>query len=115
SGVEFDSDNVYWYTGNSKPKDNNYLTAFDLKTGKQLYSTVVNYGGISGIYPGDFSEPEGMQLYYDDETGKKALLIGYSVGGAGNRSHKIYGVSQRDVLEKIKARGTPVPLTDTGG
>src|SRR5699024_11427921 len=88
SGVEFDSDNVYWYTGNSNPKDNNYLTAFDLKTGKQLYSTVVNYGGISGIYPGDFSEPEGMQLYYDDETGKKALLIGYSVGGAGNRSHK---------------------------
>ncbi|HLR20015.1 MAG TPA: hypothetical protein VK115_08980 [Staphylococcus sp.] len=114
-GVDFDSDTVYWYTGNSNPKDNNYLTAFDLKTGKQLYSTVVNYGGISGIYPGDFSEPEGMQLYYDDETGKKALLIGYSVGGAGNRSHKIYGVSQRDVLEKIKSRGTPVPLTDTGG
>ena len=114
-GVDFDSDTVYWYTGNSNPKDNNYLTAFDIKTGKMLYSTVANYGGISGIYPGDFSEPEGMQLYYDDETGKKALLIGYSVGGAGNRSHKIYGVSQRDVLEKIKSRGTPVPLTDTGG
>lgn len=114
-GVDFDSDTVYWYTGNSNPKDNNYLTAFDIKTGKMLYSTVTNYGGISGIYPGDFSEPEGMQLYYDDETGKKALLIGYSVGGAGNRSHKIYGVSQRDVLEKIKSRGTPVPLTDTGG
>ena len=114
-GVEFDSDTVYWYTGNSNPKDNNYLTAFDIKTGKMLYSTVVNYGGISGIYPGDSSEPEGMQLYYDDETGKKALLIGYSVGGAGNRSHKIYGVSQRGVLEKIKSRGTPVPLTDTGG
>ena len=114
-GVEFNSDTVYWYTGNSNPKDNNYLTAFDIKTGKTLYSTVVNYGGISGIYPGDFSEPEGMQLYYDDETGKKSLLIGYSVGGSGNRSHKIYGISQRGVLEKIKSRGTPVPLTDTGG
>ena len=114
-GVEFDAETLYWYTGNNNPKDNNYLTAFDLDTGKQLYSTVVNYGGISGIYPGDFSEPEGMQLYYDDETDKKALLIGYSVGGPGNRSHKIYGVSQRDVLEKIKSRGTPVPLTDTGG
>lgn len=114
-GVEFDAETLYWYTGNSNPKNNNYLTAFDLKTGKQLYSTVVNYGGISGIYPGDFSEPEGMQLYYDDETDKKALLIGYSVGGSGNRSHKIYGISQRDILEKIKSRGTPVPLTDTGG
>ncbi|OEK65335.1 hypothetical protein AST00_10450 [Staphylococcus equorum] len=114
-GVEFDVETLYWYTGNSDPKDNNYLTAFDLNTGKQLYSTVVNYGGISGIYPGDFSEPEGMQLYYDDETDKKALLIGYSVGGSGNRSHKIYGISQRDILEKIKSRGTPVPLTDTGG
>ncbi|WP_428971217.1 phage baseplate protein [Staphylococcus halotolerans] len=114
-GVEFDAETLYWYTGNSDPKDNNYLTAFDLNTGKQLYSTVVNYGGISGIYPGDFSEPEGMQLYYDDETDKKALLIGYSVGGSGNRSHKIYGISQRDILEKIKSRGTPVPLTDTGG
>lgn len=114
-GVEFDVETLYWYTGNSDPKDNNYLTAFDLNSGKQLYSTIVNYGGISGIYPGDFSEPEGMQLYYDDETDKKALLIGYSVGGSGNRSHKVYATAQRGVLEKLKSRGTPVPLTDTGG
>ncbi|WP_165844859.1 hypothetical protein [Staphylococcus saprophyticus] len=114
-GVEFDEHTLYWYSGNSNPKNNNYLTAFDLKTKNQLYSTIVNYGGISGIYPGDFSEPEGLQMYYDERENKKALLLGYSVGGDGNRSHKIYGISQRGVLEKIKSRGTPVPLTDTGG
>lgn len=114
-GVEFDEDNLYWYSGNSNPKNNNYLMAFDLKTKKMLYRTPVNYGGTSGIYPGDFSEPEGMQIYYDDEMDKKALLLGYSVGGDGNRSHKIYGVAQRGILEKLKSRGTPVPLTDTGG
>lgn len=113
-GVAFDSETLYWYTGDSNPQNKNYLTAFDLKTHKVLYSTAIDYGGSAGIYPADFAEPEGMQLYYDNE-GRKALLIGFSVGGSNNRTHKIYGAAQRGVIEKLKSRGTPVPLTDTGG
>lgn len=113
-GVAFDSETLYWYTGDSNPQNNNYLTAFDLKTYKEIYSTAIDYGGSGGIYPGDFAEPEGMQLYYDNE-GKKALLIGFSVGGSSNRAHKIYAAAQRGVIEKLKSRGTPITLTDTGG
>ena len=113
-GVGFDEDTLYWTTGTSSIKTDNYLTTYDLKTGKQKYQVKINYGGEGGFYPGDFSEPEGMQVYYDNE-GRKALLIGFSVGGSGNRNHKIYGVAQRGVLEQLHSRGIPTPLTDTGG
>ena len=113
-GVGFDEDTLYWTTGTSSIKTDNYLTTYDLKTGKQKYQVKINYGGEGGFYPGDFSEPEGMQVYYDNE-GRKALLIGFSVGGSGNRTHKIYGVAQRGVLEQLHSRGIPTPLTDTGG
>lgn len=113
-GVEFDEDNIYWYTGTSNTQVDNLLNAFDRKTGREKYEVEVNYGGSSGIYPGDFAEPEGMQVYYNKE-GKKAMLLGVTVGGAGNRTHKIYAITQRGVLDELKSRGTPVPLTDTGG
>ena len=113
-GVGFDEDTLYWTTGTSSIKTDNYLTTYDLKTGKQKYQVKINYGGEGGFYPGDFSEPEGMQVYYDNE-GRKALLIGFSVGGSGNRTHKIYAVAQRGVLEQLHSRGIPTPLTDTGG
>lgn len=113
-GVSFDEDTLYWSSGTSNAKTNNYLTTFDLKTGKQIHQTIINYGGEGGIVPANFSEPEGMQMFYDDEN-RKALLIGFSVGGSGNRNHKIYAVSQRGVLEKFHSRGVPTPLTDTGG
>ncbi|WP_210139263.1 hypothetical protein [Staphylococcus sp. GDY8P120P] len=113
-GVGFDEDTLYWTTGTSSIKTDNYLTTYDLETGKQKYQVKINYGGDGGIVPGDFSEPEGLQIYYDDEN-RKALLIGFSVGGSGNRTHKIYGVAQRGVLDQLHSRGIPTPLTDTGG
>lgn len=113
-GVEFDEDNIYWYTGPSNTQVDNLLNAFDRKTGREKYEVEVNYGGSSGIYPGNFAEPEGMQVYYNKE-GKKAMLLGVTVGGDGNRTHKIYAIAQRGVLDELKSRGTPVPLTDTGG
>ena len=113
-GVGFDEDTLYWTTGTSSIKTDNYLTTYDLKTGKQKYQVKINYGGDGGVVPGDFSEPEGLQVYYDDEN-RKALLIGFSVGGSGNKSHKIYGVAQRGVLDQLHSRGIPTPLTDTGG
>ena len=113
-GVGFDEDTLYWTTGTSSIKTDNYLTTYDLETGKQKYQVKINYGGDGGVVPGDFSEPEGLQVYYDDEN-RKALLIGFSVGGSGNRSHKIYGVAQRGVLDQLHSRGIPTPLTDTGG
>lgn len=113
-GVGFDEDTLYWTTGTSSIETDNYLTTYDLETGKQKYQVKINYGGDGGIVPGNFSEPEGLQIYYDDEN-RKALLIGFSVGGSGNRTHKIYGVAQRGVLEQLHSRGIPTPLTDTGG
>ena len=113
-GVAFDEENVYWYTGSSNPLSDNMIAIFDRKTGKIKSEFIVDYGGVNGDYAGDFQEPEGLQIYYNKE-GKKALILGVVIGGAGNRTHKLYTVAQRGVLDELKSRGTPVPLTDTGG
>lgn len=112
-GVEFDEEFVYWYTGSSNTQVDNQINKFT-RDGKEVSETIVDYGGVDGVYPGDFQEPEGLQIYYNAD-GKKALILGVVVGGAGNRSHKLYTVAQRGVLDELKSRGTPVPLTDTGG
>lgn len=113
-GVAFDEENVYWYTGSSNPLSDNMIAIFDRKTGKIKSEFIVDYGGVNGEYAGDFQEPEGLQIYYNKD-GKKALILGVVIGGAGNRTHKLYAVAQRGVLDELKSRGTPVPLTDTGG
>lgn len=114
-GVTFDDDTLYWWTGSAKVDETNYLTAFDLKTGKRLYQRPVEIGGVNGKYEGNFAEPQGMQLYYDEDTKKKGLILGITTGGLGNRTHKLYAIGQRGVFEKIKAKAHPVMMTDTGG
>lgn len=114
-GVTFGDGKLYWYTGDSNPVNPNYLTVLDLKTGKQLYQTNVDYGGVGGTFPGNFAEGEGLQMYYDRDSGKKALLLGVTVGGDGNRTHRIYAVGQRGILETLHSRGVPFIMSDTGG
>lgn len=114
-GVTFDDGILYWWSGSSKVEELNLLTAFDLKTGKQLYQRAIDIGGLDKKYAGNFAEPEGMQLYYDEESGKKGLLLGIVTGGLGNRTHQIFAIGQRGVFEKLKAKAHPVMMTDTGG
>lgn len=114
-GVTFADDIVYWYTGDSKPENPNYITAFDANTGKQIYQVNADYGGYDGTFPGNFAEAEGLQMYYDRDTGKKALLLGVTVGGDGNRTHRIFAVGQRGILETLHSRGVPFIMSDTGG
>lgn len=114
-GVTFDDGILYWWSGSSKVGELNLLTAFDLKTGKQLYQRAIDIGGLDKKYAGNFAEPEGMQIYYDKESGKKGLLLGIVTGGLGNRTHQIFAIGQRGVFEKLKAKAHPVMMTDTGG
>ncbi len=115
-GVTFDDGKLYWYTGNSNPAVPNFVTVFDLKTKKQLYQKQADIGGLGKNGPeANFAEAEGMQMYYDSETGKKALLIGVTTGGANYRSHEIHGIFMRDVYEKLRSQSTPVLMTDSGG
>lgn len=114
-GVTFDDGILYWWSGSSKVEELNFITAFDLKTGKQLYQRAIDIGGLDKKYAGNFAEPEGMQLYYDKESGKKGLLLGITTGGLGNRTHQIFAIGQRGVFEKLKAKAHPVMMTDTGG
>ena len=115
-GVTFDDGKLYWYTGNSDPNVPNFVTVFDLKTGKQLYQKQADVGGLGKNGPeANFAEAEGMQMYYDRETGKKALLIGVTTGALNYRSHEIHGIFMRDVYEKLRSQSTPVLMTDSGG
>ncbi|HDZ8650475.1 TPA: hypothetical protein RUU96_002570 [Staphylococcus aureus] len=114
-GVAFDESTLYWYTGDSNPDNPNYLTAFDLKTGRQLYQVNADYGGVLHDFPGDFAEAEGMQVYYDYDTGKKGLMLGVTVGGSGNRTHRIFMIGQRGIFETLHSRGIPFIMSDTGG
>lgn len=114
-GVTYDDSVLYWYTGDSNPKIPNYLHAFDVKNGKHLWKRIVTIGGIDGNYVGDFQEAEGMAMYYDEDTGKKALLLGVTTGPGNNRHHEIHSIAQRDLNDSLKNRATPVLMTDTGG
>ena len=114
-GVTFDDGKLYWYTGDSDPNIPNFVTVFNLKTGEQLYQKQADIGKIGNEFPGNFAEAEGMQMYYDKGTGKKALLIGVTVGAQNYRSHQVHGIFMRDVYDKLTAQSTPVIPTETGG
>ena len=114
-GVAFDHEYLYWYTGDSDPAIQNFLTVFNLETGKQEYQKVVDIGKVGNEYPGNFAEAEGMQMYYDKGTGKRALLAGVTVGAGNYRSHQIHGIFMRDVYDKLTAQATPASVMETGG
>ena len=43
-----------------------------------------------------------LDMYYDLETGRKALLIGVTIGPGNNRHHSIYSIGQRGVNQFLK-------------
>lgn len=114
-GVDFGEGELYWYTGDSKVENPNFLTVFDLETGKQKYQKEADIGKSGNLYPGNFQEAEGMQLYYDETTGKKALLIGVTLGAGNYRSHEIHGIFMRDVYDKLTAQAVPQSIMESGG
>ncbi|WP_270916638.1 hypothetical protein [Staphylococcus saprophyticus] len=114
-GCAYDDGKLYWYSGDSDPNVPNFVTVFDLKTGKQLYQKQADVGKIGNEFPGNFAEAEGIQMYYDKGTGKKAMLIGVTVGAGNYRSHQVHGIFMRDVYDKLTAQATPQSLMETGG
>ncbi|SCU31988.1 Putative major teichoic acid biosynthesis protein C [Staphylococcus xylosus] len=114
-GITYDNGILYWYTGDSNPSNPNYLLAYDVKTNEQLWRKRINIGGVNGRYTGNFQEAEGMSMYYDHDTGKKALLLGVTTGPGNNRHHEVYSIGQRDVNEILKNRVAPVAMYETGG
>lgn len=115
-GVAHDDGKLYWYTGNSDPGVPNLVTVFDLETKEQLFQKQADIGGEGKNGPeGNFAEAEGIQMYYDYLTGKKALLAGVTTGAGNYRNHEIHGIFMRDVYDKLTAAASPVLMTDTGG
>lgn len=114
-GMTYDDGNLYWWTGNPKLTDSNLLTCFKVETGEKLWSRKLEIGGVDGKYIGDYAEPEGLSMYYDRETKRKALLFGITVGPSNNRHHKIYSIGQRDVNEILINQNSPVLMSESGG
>lgn len=114
-GVAFDNEYLYWYTGDSKPENPNFLTVFSLEDGSQQYQKQADFGRVGNEFPGNFAEAEGIQMYYDKGTGKRALLAGVTVGAGNYRSHQIHGIFMRDVYDKLTAQATPASVMETGG
>ena len=114
-GITYDDGVLYWYTGDSNPSNPNYLLAYDIKTGEQLWKRTITIGGVAGRYIGNFQEAEGLSMYYDRETGRKAMLLGVTTGPGNNRHHEVYSVGQREVNDLLRRRASPVNMTETGG
>lgn len=111
-GVDLDEDYVYWWTGRRDIELDKLVTIFDKKTGKQKEQFAVELTNQNG----DHAEPEGMQIYYDKDTGKKALLLGITTGSPGERTHHIYGIGQRGVVNNLSLRAkNTMGMYDTGG
>ncbi|WP_294582944.1 hypothetical protein [uncultured Staphylococcus sp.] len=114
-GMTYDDGILYWYTGDANPTNPNYLIAFNVKNGEELWKREVTIGGYDKQYLGNFQEAEGLAMYYDKDTERKALLIGVTVGPGNNRQHSIYSVAQRNINDLLKSRATPILATDSGG
>ncbi|EZY71811.1 hypothetical protein [Staphylococcus aureus] len=114
-GITYDDGVLYWYTGDSIPANPNYLQGFDIKTKKLLFKRRMDIGGIDKDFVGNFQEAEGMSMYYDEETGRKALLLGVTTGPGNNRHHSIYSIGQRGVNQFLKNLTPQVSMTDSGG
>ncbi|WP_436860515.1 phage baseplate protein [Staphylococcus caeli] len=114
-GVAFGEGELYWYTGDSDSNIPNFVTIFDLKTGEQKLQKTADIGRTGNIFAGNFQEAEGIQLYYDKSTGKKALLAGVTVGAGNYRSHQVHGIFMRDVYDKLTAQALPTLQYETGG
>ena len=114
-GVAFEGSTLYWYTGNSDPAIPNFLTVFDLETKTVKYQKQADIGKSGNEFPGNFAEAEGIQLYHDITSGKKALLAGVTVGAGNYRSHQIHGIFMRDVYDKLTAQALPQSTSETGG
>lgn len=67
-----------------------------------LFKRRIDIGGVNNNFKGDFQEAEGLDMYYDLETGRKALLIGVTIGPGNNRHHSIYSIGQRGVNQFLK-------------
>ena len=114
-GVAFGEGELYWYTGDSDPNVPNFLTVFDLETEQQKYQKVADIGRTGNVFAGNFQEAEGIQLYHDIGTNKKALLAGVTVGAGNYRAHQIHGIFMRDVYDKLTAQALPTSQYETGG
>ncbi|WP_437438418.1 phage baseplate protein, partial [Staphylococcus aureus] len=62
-----------------------------------LFKRRIDIGGVNNNFKRDFQEAEGLDMDYDLETGRKALLIGGTIGPGNNRHHSIYSIGQRGV------------------
>lgn len=114
-GVDLDENYVYWWTGTSNPEEEKLLTIYNKTNGKEVDQKEININHTS-VYDGNFSEPEGMQLYYDLDTGKKSLLLGITTGSPGERTHHIYGIGQSGVVNGLSLRANSVlGMHDSGG
>ncbi|GAB5662097.1 TPA: hypothetical protein ACOF1C_002389 [Staphylococcus aureus] len=114
-GITYDAGILYWYTGDSNTANPNYLQGFDIKTKELLFKRRIDIGGVNNNFKGDFQEAEGLDMYYDLETGRKALLIGVTIGPGNNRHHSIYSIGQRGVNQFLKNIAPQVSMTDSGG
>ncbi len=60
------------------------------------------------------AEAEGLQST-TTKIVAKALMLGVTVGGDGNRTHRIFMIRQRGILAILHSRGVPFIMSDTGG
>ncbi|WP_338079185.1 hypothetical protein [Aquibacillus halophilus] len=105
-GMSLDGENLYWYTGdvNSVTHDRE-ITLFDFSKGTIKKRVTVDFGkDSSGKYEKGFSEPEGIYLYTDPNTGAKSLFAGVVTGGKGKRINKIYRYHLQIIMPSLIAQ-----------
>ncbi len=79
-----------------------------------LFKRRIDIGGVNNNFKGDFQEAEGLDMYYDLETGRKALLIGVTIG-PGKSITQFIVHCQRGVNQFLKNIAPQVSMTDSGG
>ncbi|MBC1666386.1 teichoic acid biosynthesis protein [Listeria welshimeri] len=104
-GCALDFPYLYTSSGTGGGEEPKQLTCVDVVTGKRVYQTTFKFN-TKAMQPteSNFAEPENVCVYY--KNNKKHIVVGYALGGAGNRMNRAFDLvenNSEDVETEIES------------
>ncbi|MBC1430941.1 phage baseplate protein [Listeria seeligeri] len=95
----------YLYTSSGGSEEPKQVTCVDVVTGRRVYQTTFKFN-TKAMQPTEtnYAEPENVCVYY--KNNKKHIVVGYALGGAGNRMNRAFDLvemNSEDIETEIES------------
>ncbi|AHI56639.1 teichoic acid biosynthesis protein [Listeria ivanovii] len=95
----------YLYTSSGGSEELKQVTCVDVVTGRRVYQTTFKFN-TKAMQPTEtnYVEPENVYVYY--KNNKKHIVVGYALGGAGNRMNRAFDLvemNSEDIETEIES------------